>query len=495
MMKTYLIDREGIRRIQEKIPWNGKTLINDLGLKPIIDTMASGDSFLLNNSVKYLLNGTQSIAEISYRQNILKDFINNSEIAYSIYENASAFIEEGKKQFFWFSNNDSLSINVSIDIITTFSKYMEKIRKILLENSNKFESEGLKKFSSVVTEEFGKEYMDQVMENLEMLQFKDGVTMSVTIGPGNEGRDYIICMPDIRAGGLKKLVNSTLEKHYTYILPDRDIAGGEEISDIRKRGLGNISMVLKKTSENIMAFFKLMQSEIGFYLAAINLIKKIRERNGNITFPVPERDNRKLSFDGLYDLGLFLGTNNQVISNNLDGNDIDLFIITGTNRGGKSTFIRSIGQAQLMMQAGLFVPANQFICSVFSGVYTHFKHEEDETLERGNFDEELRSMNEIAGHISKGSIMIFNESFSATNTREGSDIAMQITSALIENGIRVFFVSHLYEFASSMEEQKKYDSIFMVAERKADGTHTYKIIKGEPSSTGYGMDLYHRIFD
>ena len=46
----------------------------------------------------------------------------------------------------------------------------------------------------------------------------------------------------------------------------------------------------------------------------------------------------------------------------MTGNDIDadgksLIVVTGANEGGKSTFLRSVGTAQLMMQAGMFVTA------------------------------------------------------------------------------------------------------------------------------------------
>ena len=57
--------------------------------------------------------------------------------------------------------------------------------------------------------------------------------------------------------------------------------------------------------------------------------------------------------------------------------DKGLFMITGANTGGKSTFLRSVGLAHLMMQAGMFVPAESFSSEVCDGVFTHYKREED----------------------------------------------------------------------------------------------------------------------
>ena len=132
----------------------------------------------------------------------------------------------------------------------------------------------------------------------------------------------------------------------------------------------------------------------------------------------------------------------------------DLVIITGANQGGKSTFLRSIGQAQLMMQAGMFVPAESFSSEVCDGIFTHYRREEDTTMKSGKLDEELSRMSDIADNITQNSMLLFNESFASTYEREGSEIARQITIALVEKGVKVFFVTHLYEFAHGLYRQK-----------------------------------------
>ena len=63
-------------------------------------------------------------------------------------------------------------------------------------------------------------------------------------------------------------------------------------------------------------------------------------------------------------------------------------------------------------------------------------------------------MSEIAEHIVPNSILLFNESFAATNEREGSEIATQIVRALLEKGMKVFYVTHLYEFARGFFNEK-----------------------------------------
>ena len=92
-------------------------------------------------------------------------------------------------------------------------------------------------------------------------------------------------------------------------------------------------------------------------------------------------------------------------------------------------------------------------------------------------------------------MIFFNESFAATNEREGSEIARQIVLALLEERVKVFFVTHLYEFARGFYDRQREDALFLRAERMADGTRTFRLLEGDPLETSYGEDLYRQIFD
>jgi DNA mismatch repair ATPase MutS len=92
------------------------------------------------------------------------------------------------------------------------------------------------------------------------------------------------------------------------------------------------------------------------------------------------------------------------------------------------------------------------------------------------------------------SIVLFNESFAATNDREGSDIAGQIVRDLLEKGNKVFYVTHLYDFASRFFDKKEDGTLFLRAEREADGTRPFRLVEGGPLETSYGEDLYRQVF-
>ena len=189
-----------------------------------------------------------------------------------------------------------------------------------------------------------------------------------------------------------------------------------------------------------------------------------------------------------------LRTDAPVVGNALTVDAKSLVMITGANQGGKSTFLRSLGLAQMMMQGGMFVAAANFNANVCHGVFTHFKREEDRTMKSGKFDEELRRMSDIAARITPGCLLLCNESFASTNEREGSEIGREVVKAMTELGVKVIFVTHMFEMARAFYSDHQPTALFLRAERLADGTRTFKLIEGGPLSTSFGQDSFRRVF-
>jgi hypothetical protein len=73
-------------------------------------------------------------------------------------------------------------------------------------------------------------------------------------------------------------------------------------------------------------------------------------------------------------------------------------------------------------------------------------------------------------------------------------VARQVVRALVDRHKKVFFVTHLYEFARWLHECARPDTLFLRADRQPDGRRTFKLIEGEPLRTSFGQDLYDRIF-
>ena len=105
----------------------------------------------------------------------------------------------------------------------------------------------------------------------------------------------------------------------------------------------------------------MLRTELAFYVGCVNLHEQLARKGEPTCFPLPvAAEERRLSFRGLYDVCLALSLDQRVVGNDANADNKDLVIVTGANQGGKSTFLRSVGLAQLMMQCGMFVPADSF---------------------------------------------------------------------------------------------------------------------------------------
>jgi DNA mismatch repair ATPase MutS len=318
--------------------------------------------------------------------------------------------------------------------------------------------------------------------------------ISAELGQGNKGANYVLRKPLRKESWFARILGEG-SPSYSFHLHPRDESGARVLSELNDRGVNLVANALAQSTDHILSFFTMLRTELAFYIGCLHLHENLDRKGVQLSFPIPvAAGERRHSFISLYDPCLALNQEQTVVSNDVAADSKDLVIITGANQGGKSTFLRSIGVSQLMMQCGMFVPAESFSSNICQALFTHYKREEDATMKSGKFDEELSRMSEIVDKLSPDSMILFSESFAATNDREGSEIARQIVCALREKRIKIFFVTHLYEFAHDFYDQKLTTAIFLRAERQSDGGRTFKLIEGEPLQTSYGEDLYNKIF-
>jgi len=158
-----------------------------------------------------------------------------------------------------------------------------------------------------------------------------------------------------------------------------------------------------------------------------------------------------------------------------------MMMITGANQGGKSTFLPSMGIAQLMMQVGLFVSGKQFRAGLVEGLLTHFKREEDTSMRGGKFDEQLSRISGLVDMPTPHAMALFNGSFASTRECKGSEIARQIVCAHLDSGIKVWLVTHLFVLACRLMDTRLDDALFLRAKRKEERARTFRLMEGHPS--------------
>ncbi len=501
-MKSYLMHRDRDFGPQWRPPPHEAALVQDLELNTLLGAMAAGDKFLLEVAQKAVWTGLDEPQAILYRQRVLADCLDHPDIVREMYAIAVEALQREKGIWGVLSPRDPEGIlHRSIEVLEKCSDLLKRLRHIADARRAEFRSEGFTRLFAMFAKELDDEFLRSVDDHVRELNFRDGVLSSAGLDQGNKGARHVLHRINIGQGWLERLVNWASEQilpdrsGFVYQVDPRDDAGFRALGEMRSRGIGVVARALAQSTDHILDFFSMLRLELGFYVGCLNLRDRLVGKGEPICFPVPMPAGKAmLSARGLYDPCLSLCVKERVVGNDVSADDKLLVMITGANQGGKSTFLRSMGLGQLMMQCGMFVPAQSFRANLCDGVFTHFKREEDAGMKSGKLDEELSRMSSIVDNLSPNSIVLLNESFASTNEREGAEIARQIVRALLERGIKVCYVTHLFDLAQGFSHAKLDTALFLRAERLADGRRTFRLVEGEPLPTSYAEDLYRRIF-
>lgn len=479
--------------LEQAPPPQAEMLKQDLGLNALLDVMAAGDPYLRERAEATLLNGLDDPDEIRYRQEALADCLQAPEVARELYALAIEALDAKRKaRYFWFRDSPSTQLHKALSMLDLLVDVLRKVRSLAGRERDTFRSRAFRTLIATLEDELDDEYVAIVEHHLHELRFKRGALISAGVGRANRGTDYTLRKPHEQS--LLERITPGGPPHYSFIIPARDEHGAEALATLRDRGINHAANAGAQAADHVLSFFTMLRAELGFYVACINLHDRLSEKGEPTSFPSPQpAAERALTARGLYDGVLTFHLEGRAVGNDLRADGKSIVMISGANQGGKSTFLRSVGIAQLMMQAGMFVPAEEYRASIAAGVYTHFKREEDASMTRGKLDEELSRMSELVTLTQPTSILLCNESFASTNEREGSEIARQLVRALGDLRVRTLYVTHLYDLAHSFYEEKRDDMLFLRAERRDDGTRSFRLQEAGPLPTSYGADSYRRI--
>lgn len=475
---------------------NGAALTADLNLSRIFAAMAQGDAFIGQVAKETLLCAEHLSAEtIRFRQDVLKDFLRNPSVCGSLYGALSAGIIRYdayvKQSMPSFSSFITVSA-VTRDRIVLFRILFDcarDVRAVMESEQNHCNSDGVRACFAAFEDFFSAGFMSDALEILNEIEAcceNPYARVTAGLGLGLKGDRYAL----LSIADDKARKNS---KDSEIILGSVNIQ--TQAARLRDAALAQISHVLKQVNDATLACLKSLRFEIGFYMGGMNLHQKLEGIGVPVCYPNPEpAGSRSVRFDGLVDIGLAIENARMPVGNTFQFDDCRLLIVTGANQGGKSTFLRSLGCAELMMQCGLFVAANQYSAAPSTALCTHFCRSESMKPDEGRLDEELRRIEGIIGQINRDSLVLMNESFSTTSEHEASAIAAEMLQAFYDLGIRAVYVTHFHEFAQVMQG-KRLDGInFLTAQRNTDGTRPYRLAVSPPARTSFALDIYREVF-
>lgn len=257
----------------------------------------------------------------------------------------------------------------------------------------------------------------------------------------------------------------------------------------------NLRRTLDKYSEMALTEVADVIPEFVYYIRFIDFLSNIEAKGFKLTKAkaVPKNEV-SMEAKGFYNFKLALNLLNpkDLVVNDLDFDyDHTIYILTGANRGGKTTATQGIGLLYALAQGGVYVPADSFEFAPADCIYTHFPADEDQTMDLGRLGEECIRFKEIFTEATDKSLILMNETFSTTSFEEGYYIACDSIKALLTKGARTIYNTHMHKLGLDAEEfskdfKQKAASLIV----KSDGgKRSFKLAIAPPEGSSYAADI------
>lgn len=274
---------------------------------------------------------------------------------------------------------------------------------------------------------------------------------------------------------------------------------------LRKAVVAVSGAVARYASISTLPLFRLRR-DILFYLSARRTVLEMRAAGLSLCMPeiLPPND-RVTSIEANYNINLAValsGPGETDVLKRIVRNDVELgdqgriYIVTGPNSGGKTTYTQAIGLSHVLAQLGLPVPGTKAAMSPVDGLFTHFPIEERIDRGMGRLGDEAMRIDQIFSSLTGRSLVLFNESLSSTNASESVYIAKDMLRVLCAAGSRAIFTTHLYDLAHAVEEIGRGSAeraVSMVAGSGTDDPESaFRIAPGHPAGNSYAREIARR---
>lgn len=228
----------------------------------------------------------------------------------------------------------------------------------------------------------------------------------------------------------------------------------KEVEEDERKEIERICIGLSKKIWEIIPHLKSLFED----LAEIDVI------NAKITFSEiingtePSYSKRKFFYlKNVYHPFLYLSKKGNVIPYNFElPENVNIFVISGPNGGGKTVFLKTIGLIVNMLKYAIPVPSSPDSHFYIPEKVYGIGFETEGSIEEGesNFTAHLKSFKKIIESDSNDILVLADEYMGNTDPDEGSALGFSIIKELLRKNVKGFFVTHLNGIKAFVEKEK-----------------------------------------
>jgi DNA mismatch repair protein MutS len=230
--------------------------------------------------------------------------------------------------------------------------------------------------------------------------------------------------------------------------------------------------------------------ELQFYLAYLDYIAPVRAAGLSFCYPEVSASAKDVRVAGAFDLALarkLTAGGEAVVTNDfrLDGRE-RVFVVTGPNQGGKTTFARTFGQLHHLAAVGCPVPGSAARLFLPDRIFTHFEQEEDLAAMTGKLEDDLIRVGTILREATGASIIVLNETFASTTLHDARFLGTKVLTKIMRLGALGVYVTFVDELAALGEQVVSMMST-VIPDRPAE--RTYKVVRKPADGLAYALAL------
>ncbi len=168
----------------------------------------------------------------------------------------------------------------------------------------------------------------------------------------------------------------------------------------------------------------------------------------------------------------------------------EVFLITGPNMSGKSTYMRQVALTSILAQIGCYVPASEANLPIFDQVFTRIGAADDLISGQSTFMVEMLEARNAIIHATQQSLILFDEIGRGTSTYDGMALAQAIIEYIHDHiGAKTLFSTHYHELTVLEEELQKVKNVHVSAmEQNGKLVFLHKIKEGAADKS-YGIHV------